>query len=110
MFAPSKSNIGLVSLFKFVVLLVVEDHVDDGVDVGDVDLAVTVDVTKQCALIIAGSMAMAAATAVDDDVDHTIGVGNGNLSITIHVTKDSKINTFDLIELLPSFMALVGLQ
>ena len=87
-----------------------QDQVDDGVDVRDVDLAVAIDVTNQCTVIIAGSMAMAAATAVDDDMDHAVGVGNVYLSITVHVTKVRKINTLNLIELLPSLMAHVGLQ
>ena len=56
-----------------------QDQVDDGIHVGDVDLAVTIDVTNQCTVIIVGSMAMAAATAVDDDVDHAVGVGNVNI-------------------------------
>ena len=67
----------------------VEDVVDDGVDVGNVDLAVAVDVgwVGPVNVAVAGRMAVSAATAVDDDVDHAVGVGNADLAISIHISR-----------------------
>ena len=83
----------------------VKDTAKQSIDVGDVDLAVAVDVTNQCTVIITGSMAMAAATAVNDDVDHTVGIGNVDLSISVHVARDGELNAIDLVELLPAIVA-----
>ena len=83
----------------------VKDTAKQSIDVGDVDLAVAVDVTNQCTVIITGSMAMAAATAVDDDVDHAVGIGNVDFAITVHVARDGELNAIDLVELLPAIVA-----
>ena len=61
-----------------------EDEIDDGVEIGDADLTVAVDIGGRT-IVTATTAATTAATAVDDDHDHTIGIGNRNLTITIHI-------------------------
>ena len=69
-------------------LLALDNLVNDGVDVGDIDFAITVDVTNQCAVIIVGSMAVAAAATIDDNMDHIVDIGNVDLAISIHVSHE----------------------
>ena len=65
--------------------MVAEDHVDDGVDVGDIDFAVTVDVGKihPTATVGIGYSGMAMAAATIDDDNHTVSIGNGNLAVAV---------------------------
>ena len=57
----------------------IDNHIDDGVDIGDVDLVVAVHVG-------CGHAGVAVVAAHDDDVDHAVGVGDGGFAIVIHVT------------------------
>ena len=67
-----------------------EDVVDDGVDVGDVDLIVAIDIAGDGPAVTIGAWCAgvtATAATVDDDVDDVIDVGDINLAVTIYVPK-----------------------
>ena len=53
-----------------------DDEVDDGVDIGDVHLAITVHV----------GTALIGVRVTLDDADNAIHIGNVHLAITVHVT------------------------
>ncbi len=72
------------------ILSIIEDVVDDGVDVGDVDLTVTVHVADDGPTVpigVGGAGVSTATAAVDDDVDDMINVGDVNHAVTIHIPK-----------------------
>ena len=71
----------------------VEDVVDDGVDVGDINLVVAVHVANDgpAVTIGAGHTGVAATAAtIDDDVDHVVDIGNVDLAVAVYVPKHIK--------------------
>ena len=69
-------------------LVVVQDHVDNGIDIGDGDFAVSVDVTDVIAVIVDGYAGMAGIASHDDNVNHAVGIGDGYFSVPIDVARD----------------------
>ena len=95
----------------------IDDVVDDGVEVADVDHAVAVHIVIQ--VVIAASIALmdgrvvvAMAAAVDDDVNHLVGIGNVDLAVPVHVPRDVSIVgiAHNLVEVLPILCRLIGLN
>ena len=62
-------------------LITFYDQVDDDVQVGDVDLAVVVQIGSGCT-------GMASVAAHDDNINHAVGIGDSDLTVAIHVTRD----------------------
>ena len=58
--------------------LFAQDDVDNGIDVGDVDLSVLVNVGATLKII--------GASCTQDYVDYAIDVGNVHLAVTVHIT------------------------
>ena len=56
----------------------VEDNVDDGIDISDVDFSIVVHVSGGCT-------AMTIVTAHDDNINHAVCIGNVNLTVAIHI-------------------------
>ena len=60
-------------------LVVFQDDVDDGIDIGNADFTVAVDVGGRYA-------GVAVVAAHDDNIDYAIGVTDSDLAVTVHVT------------------------
>ena len=71
----------------------VEDVVNDGVDIGDVDLVVSSHVAHDGPAISVGAGhtgVTATAATIDDDVNHVVDISNVDLAVTVHVSKEIK--------------------
>ena len=69
-------------------LVVVQDHVDDGIDIGDGDFAVAVDVTDVIAVIVDGDAWVAGIASHDDNVNHAVGIGDSDFTVSVDVARD----------------------
>ena len=82
--------------------------VDNAIDVGDVDLAVTVHVGNITLVIIGhATMTAGAATTIDDDDNHCVSIGYSDFTIAVHVIRVIDVKTDDILETSPTLMGTV---
>ncbi len=91
---------------------ITSNGVDDGIHVGNVDLAIAVRVAQEgpTVPIRVRHPGVTAIATVDNDNDHVIGIGNGDLAVTVDVARDSELNALNLVELLPAAVVPIVLQ
>jgi len=82
-------------MIVFSVLISSEDHVDDGIDVGNVHFTVIVHIGVNRFTVRA---AVATTASVDDDDHHIVCIGDVDLAIAIHILKNRNCRVADDLE------------